>query len=71
MLNKTITSIITALIAVVMVASVLIPTVVPMIQNLDTEFGSQVTPITALIWTVLTFVVIGILIGVIKSYQKE
>lgn len=83
MLNKTITSIITALIAIVMVASVLIPTVVPMINNLLEKtvpegggeavyiYGSNIVPITSLIWTVLTFVVIGILIGVIKTYASD
>lgn len=66
MMDKTINSIITALIAVVLIAAAFIPTVLPLITSasIPTEFQS-------LLKVVVTFTIIGVLIGVIKMYQGK
>lgn len=67
MMDRTINSIITAFIAVVLVASAFIPTVVPMITGLSGEaakFGS-------LLSVVVTMSIVGIIVGVIKTYTAH
>lgn len=67
MMDKTINSIITAFIAVVLVASAFIPTVVPMITRvtqLDSGYGT-------LLGVVVTITIVGIIIGVLKMYTGK
>ena len=70
MMDKTINSIITALVAVVLVGSAFIPTVVPMINKL-TEKGGDYATYAILLGVVITMTIIGVVIGVIKMYTRE
>lgn len=71
LMDKTINSIITALIAVVLIASAFLPTVIDQINNLTTRYGDAVTGYTALLSVVIIMTIIGIIIGVIKTYTKD
>ena len=73
MMDKTINSILTALIAIVLIASAFIPVVIQQIGNLlnmADPTGGQLTVYTGLISVVVIMTIIGIIIGVIKTYQK-
>lgn len=70
MMDKTINSIITALVAVVLVGSAFIPTVVPMISKLTSQGGDYAT-YAILLGVVITMTIIGVVIGVIKMYTRE
>lgn len=65
MMDKTINSIITAFIAVVLVASAFIPTVVPMIDALN---KGTTAGYSTLLGVVVTITIVGIIIGVLKMY---
>lgn len=69
MMDKTINSILTALIAVVLIASAFIPVVITQIDNLK-ALKVDPTYIT-LISVVIIMTIIGIIIGVIKSYSSD
>jgi len=69
MMDKTINSILTALIAVVLIASAFIPVVIKQIDNLK-AIGVDAT-YTTLISVVIIMTIIGIIIGVIKSYTSD
>lgn len=69
MMDKTINSILTALIAVVLIASAFIPVVIKQIDNL-TALKVDST-YTTLISVVVIMTIIGIIIGVIKSYSSD
>lgn len=72
LMDKTINSILTALIAVVLIASAFLPTVIDQINNLTTKYGSDaVGGYTALLSVVIIMTIIGIIIGVIKTYTKD
>lgn len=70
LMDKTINSILTALIAVVLIASAFLPTVIDQIKALTTKYGDAVTGYTALLSVVILMTIIGIIIGVIKTYTK-
>ena len=70
MMDKTINSIITAFVAVVLVASAFIPTVIPMINGLSDKFPEAAGYVT-LLEVVVTMTIIGIVIGVIKMYTSK
>ena len=67
MMDKTINSILTAFIAVVLVASMMLPTLVPMINGLGTDYEQYKN----LLEVVLTITIVGIIIGVIKMYTTK
>lgn len=71
LMDKTINSILTALIAVVLIASAFLPTVIDQINALTTKYGSDVTGYTTLLSVVIIMTIIGIIIGVIKTYTKD
>lgn len=72
LMDKTINSILTALIAVVLIASAFLPTVIDQINNLTTKYGKDaVGGYTALLSVVIIMTIIGIIIGVIKTYTKD
>lgn len=71
LMDKTINSILTALIAVVLIASAFLPTVIDQINALTTKYGDDVTGYTTLLSVVIIMTIIGIIIGVIKTYTKE
>lgn len=72
LMDKTINSILTALIAVVLIASAFLPTVIDQINALTTKYGSAtVGGYTALLSVVIIMTIIGIIIGVIKTYTKD
>ena len=71
MMDKTISAILTAFVAVILIASAFIPTAIQQIENLSDEFGSEVAQYTALISTVIVVVIVGIIIGVVRSYTKD
>ena len=73
MLDKTINSIITALIAVVLIASAFIPIVISQVDSLTKLADSMevdVSMYTSLITVVVVMTIIGIIIGVIRTYQR-
>lgn len=70
LMDKTINSILTALIAVVLIASAFLPTVIDQINKLTAKYGDAVTGYTALLSVVILMTIIGIIIGVIKTYTK-
>ena len=67
MMDKTINSILTAFIAVVLVASMMLPTLVPMINDLGADYEDYKN----LLEVVLTITIVGIIIGVIKMYTAK
>lgn len=71
LMDKTINSILTALIAVVLIASAFLPTVIDQINKLTAKYGDAVTGYTALLSVVIIMTIIGIIIGVIKTYTKD
>lgn len=71
LMDKTINSILTALIAVVLIASAFLPTVIDQINKLTAKYGDAVTGYTALLSVVILMTIIGIIIGVIKTYTKD
>lgn len=71
LMDKTINSILTALIAVVLIASAFLPTVIDQINNLTAKYGDDVTGYTTLLSVVIIMTIIGIIIGVIKTYTKD
>ena len=71
LMDKTINSILTALIAVVLIASAFLPTVIDQIATLTTKYGDKVTGYTTLLSVVIIMTIIGIIIGVIKTYTKD
>ena len=71
LMDKTINSILTALIAVVLIASAFLPTVIDQINTLTTKYGAQVSGYTGLLSVVIIMTIIGIIIGVIKTYTKD
>ena len=72
LMDKTINSILPALIAVVLIASAFLPTVIDQINNLTTKYGKDaVGGYTALLSVVIIMTIIGIIIGVIKTYTKD
>lgn len=73
MMDKTIDSILTALIAIVLIASAFIPVVIKQIgylMSLADPTGGQLIVYTGLISVVVIMTIIGIIIGVIKTYQS-
>lgn len=70
MMDKTISAILTAFVAVILIASAFIPTAIQQINNLS-QYGTQVAQYTALISTVIVVVIVGVIIGVVKSYTKD
>lgn len=71
LMDKTINSILTALIAVVLIASAFLPTVIDQINALTTKYGASVSGYTTLLSVVIIMTIIGIIIGVIKTYTKD
>ena len=71
LMDKTINSILTALIAVVLIASAFLPTVIDQINKLTAKYGDDVTGYTALLSVVIIMTIIAIIIGVIKTYTKD
>lgn len=71
MMDKTISAILTAFVAVILIASAFIPTAIQQIDNLNRDYGSDVAQYTALISTVIVVVIVGIIIGVVRSYSKD
>lgn len=69
MMDRTINSILTAMIAVILVASAFIPTVVPMINNLLGE--TTTSQYGSLLSVVVVITIVGIIIGVIKMYTDH
>lgn len=74
MMDKTINSILTAFIAVILVASMMLPTLVPIITDLGkTKIGdvAAYSGYVSLLEVVLTITIVGIIIGVIKMYTSR
>lgn len=71
MMDRTIDSILTALIAVVLIASAFIPIVITQVNNLLETYASDsnIGLYTGLITIVVVMTIIGIIVGVIKTYQ--
>lgn len=74
MMDKTINSILTAFLAVVLIAAAFIPTVVPMITGLADSgsiyYISGAEGYSVLLGVVVTVTIIGIIVGVIKAYTS-
>lgn len=75
MMDKTINSIITAFVAVVLIAAAFLPTVIPMINGLtDPQSAYYIAgagTYATLLGVVITMTVVGIIIGVIKMYTGK
>ena len=71
MMDKTISAILTAFVAVILIASAFIPTAIQQIDNLNDQFGSDVAGYTALISTVIIVTIVGIIIGIVKTYSGK
>lgn len=69
MMDKTISAILTAFVAVILLASAFIPTAIQQIDALS-KYGSDVAGYTALISTVIVVTIVGIIIGIVKTYTK-
>lgn len=71
MMDKTISAILTAFVAVILIASAFIPTAIQQIDTLNDQFGSDVAGYTALISTVIIVTIVGIIIGIVKTYSGK
>lgn len=71
MMDKTISAILTAFVAVILIASAFIPTAIQQIDSLNDQFGSDVAGYTALISTVIIVTIVGIIIGIVKTYSGK
>lgn len=71
MMDKTISAILTAFVAVILIASAFIPTAIQQIDALNDAYGSDVAGYTALISTVIIVVIVGIIIGIVKTYSNQ
>lgn len=71
MMDKTISAILTAFVAVILIASAFIPTAIQQIDRLNDEYGSDVAGYTALISTVIIVTIVGIIIGIVKTYSGK
>lgn len=73
-LDKTVMSIMTALIGIILIASAFIPTVIDQItalSQLSSVDGIDIGQITGLMGIVATIVILGIIIGVVRSYTLK
>ncbi len=70
MMDKTISAILTAFVAVILIASAFIPTAIQQIDTLNDKYGSDVAGYTALISTVIIVTIVGIIIGIVKTYSS-
>lgn len=70
MMDKTISAILTAFVAVILIASAFIPTAIQQIDTLNYKYGSDVAGYTALISTVIIVTIVGIIIGIVKTYSS-
>lgn len=71
MMDKTISAILTAFVAVILIASAFIPTAIQQIDTLNDRFGSDAAGYTALISTVIIVTIVGIIIGIVKTYSGK
>ena len=71
MMDKTISAILTAFVAVILIASAFIPTAIQQIDTLNDTYGSDVAGYTALISTVIIVTIVGIIIGIVKTYSGK
>ena len=71
MMDKTISAILTAFVAVILIASAFIPTAIQQIDYLDDKYGKDVEGYTALISTVIIVTIVGIIIGIVKTYSGK
>ena len=71
MMDKTISAILTAFVAVILIASAFIPTAIQQIDYLDDKYGKDVAGYTALISTVIIVTIVGIIIGIVKTYSGK
>lgn len=77
-MDKTIKSILTAFIAVILLASAFIPVAISQINAIpsmvtisDDSLISSVAPYTTLLSVVIIVTIVGIVVGVIKNYTDE
>lgn len=68
MMDKTVNAIMTAFIAVILIASAFIPTAIEQIDYLNTEVP-EAGAYTGLLGVVITITILGIIIGVLKTYN--
>lgn len=71
MMDKTISAILTAFVAVILIASAFIPTAIQQIDALNDKYGGDVAGYTALISTVIIVTIVGIIIGIVKTYSGK
>ena len=78
MLDKTINSILTAFIAVILIASAFIPVAINQINAIPTLVNipekaliSDITPFSTLLSVVVIVTIVGIVVGVIKQYTGD
>lgn len=71
MMDKTISAILTAFVAVILIASAFIPTAIQQIDALNYKYGSSVAGYTALISTVIIVTIVSIIIGIVKTYSGK
>lgn len=81
MMDRTISAILTAFVAVILIASAFIPTAMTQVNSLIAQFTttsggtSTVDPAIAgyasLIGVVITVTIVGIIIGIVKSYSDR
>ena len=74
MMDKTVNAIMTAFIGVILIASAFIPTAIDQIQYLTSTFAgteseSVVSGYAGLLVIVVTITILGIVIGVLKTYN--
>ena len=78
MMDKTINSILTAFIAVILIASAFIPVAInqinaiPKLVNIpENALISDITPFSTLLSVVVIVTIVGIVVGVIKQYTGD
>lgn len=74
MMDKTVNAIMTAFIAVILIASAFIPTAISQIDtlsnlNVSSAMKGVLTGYTGLLGVVVTITILGVVIGVLKTYN--
>ena len=74
LLNSSTNTVMAIIVAIILICSVLIPVSMKQIENLVDMFADDasvdVTQYTGLIELVIIFVILGLIIGVVRSYTK-
>lgn len=71
LLNNSTNVVLGLLVSIILICSALIPVAVDQIAALVAKYGTDVSGYTSMISVVITLAIVGLIIGIVKSYTKE